>query len=67
MNVDETISSSTILFLVLEGEYQLKNQGGKTVIGNGNDKLLYGSIVENEKIDEVWFKTNGKIAWTTKK
>lgn len=45
----------------------MKVQGGKVTQGNSDDKKLYGSIVDTHVNDEITFKTNGKIAWTTPK
>lgn len=45
----------------------MKTENGKISLGSSNDKVLYGSVVENDKFDEIKFKVNGKIAWTTKK
>lgn len=45
MNADEKITTSAMLVIVLEGEYEYTFKGSKLIQGSSNDKILFGSIV----------------------
>lgn len=45
MNADEKITTSAMLVIVLEGEYEYTFKGSKLIQGSSHDKILFGSIV----------------------
>lgn len=67
MNADEKITTSAMLVIVLEGEYEYTFKGSKLIQGSSHDKILFGSIVQTNLLTQIKFKTPSKIAWTTTK
>jgi hypothetical protein len=68
VNADESVSSNHLLFLAVEGSYEILKgkDAGKLVKETDGEKRLFGSMVSDD-IEEIKFVTRGKIAWTTPK